>query len=70
MLYGNGYDSDKATENCVVHLDTKSDPRVLFCGEDLIRMQVARWNPRHLRETPDSRAGRPQGRDSASHRQS
>jgi lactate racemase len=35
MLYGNGYDSDKAAENCVVHLDTKSAPRVLWCGEDL-----------------------------------
>jgi len=35
MLYGNGYDPDKASENCVVHLDTKSVPRVLWCGEDL-----------------------------------
>ena len=35
MLYGNGYDPDKAAENCVVHLDTKSGPRVLWCGEDI-----------------------------------
>jgi len=40
MLYGNGYDSDKATENCVVHLDAKSVPRVLFCGEDLIQCKL------------------------------
>ena len=40
MRYGNGYDPDKAAENCVVHLDTKSTPRVLFCGEDLIECQL------------------------------
>ena len=35
MLYGNGYDPDKASGNCVVHLDTTSAPRVLWCGEDI-----------------------------------
>src|SRR5437867_11497580 len=35
MLYGNGYDPDKASEKCVVHLDTKSVARVLWCGEDI-----------------------------------
>jgi len=35
MLYGNGYDPDKASGNCVVHLDTTSARRVLWCGEDI-----------------------------------
>jgi hypothetical protein len=40
MLYGNGYDSDRAAENCVVYLDKGSAPRVLFSGEDLIECKL------------------------------
>ena len=36
----NGYDPIEAAKDCVVYLDNKSAPRVLFSGEDLIEVKL------------------------------
>ncbi|MFQ5662719.1 MAG: lactate racemase domain-containing protein [Terriglobia bacterium] len=40
MTYGNGYNPAEAAKDCVVYLDKDSAPRVLFCGEDLVEVNL------------------------------
>lgn len=40
LTYGNGYDPAEAAKDCIVYLDRKSAPRVLFSGEDLVEVSL------------------------------